>query len=78
MRAAEYAPNDAASHKVLAKAYSALGKEAEAIVEWERVATLDPADSTACYRLYRIYLAMGNKDKANAAYAQFQKLSSMY
>ena len=78
LRAVEYAPNDAASHKVLAKAYSALGKEAEAIAEWERVATLDPADSTPYYRLYHIYLAMGNKDKANAAYAQFQKLSAMY
>jgi len=77
-RAVEYAPNDGASHKVLAKAYSALGQQAEAIVEWERVAALDPADSAPYYRLYRIYLAMGNEDKANAAYAQFKKLSSMY
>jgi tetratricopeptide (TPR) repeat protein len=76
--AVEYAPNDAASHKVLARTYTALGKQAEAMVEWERVAALDPADSAPYYRLYRIYLEMGNKDKANAAYAEFQKLSAMY
>jgi predicted Zn-dependent protease len=77
-RAVEDSPNDVASHKVLAKSYSALGKQAEAIVEWQRVAALDPADSAPYYRLYRIYLAMGNEEKADAAYAQFKKLSAMY
>ena len=77
-RAVEDAPNDVASHKVLAKSYSAMGKQAEAIAEWERVAVLDPADPAPYYRLYRIYLAMGNEPKANLAHAQFKKLSSMY
>ena len=77
-RAVEYAPSDAASHKVLARAYTALGKQSEAMLEWERVAALDPTDSAPYYRLYHIYQAMGSKDKANAAYAQFQKLSAMY
>jgi len=77
-RAVELSPNAAGSHKALAKAYDALGRSADAIPEWEMTAKLDPTDSSPYFRLYRIYLASGNQEKAKAAYAKFKKLSSTY
>ncbi len=77
-RAVEIAPRDAESHKALAKAYEGLKRQAEAIHEWEQVATLDPTDASPYYHLYRIYLAMGDDEKANSAHAEFERLSSMY
>lgn len=77
-RAVELAPKDAESHKELAKDYETLKRQAEAIHEWEQVATLDPTDASPHYRLYRIYLALGDVEKANSAHARFERLSSMY
>ena len=77
-RAVELAPNDAAGHAALARAYVALGRRAEAIPEWDHAATLNPTDASPYYHLYRLYLEMGNDKMAKSAYAKFKRLSAMY
>jgi len=74
----ELSPNEASTHRVLAKAYEASGRSADAIPEWELTAKLDPTDASPYYHLYRIYLASGREDKAKLAYAEFKKLSATY
>ena len=74
----DLSPNEPSSHRVLAKAYEALGRSADAIPEWNLVAKLDPTDASPYYHLYRIYLASGREDKAKSAYAEFKKLSATY
>jgi DNA-binding SARP family transcriptional activator len=71
-------PHEASSHQVLAKAYEAVERPAEAIPQWELAAKLDPADASPYYHLYRIYLASSEEDKAQRAYAEFKKLSATY
>jgi len=77
-RAVALATKDAEAHTVLAKAYAAAGQDAAAIPEWQQAAALDPTDAAPYYHLYRIYLAAGDKEKADAAHAQFLKLSARY
>lgn len=76
--AAALSPNDAASHKALAKAYDALGRPSDALPEWQLVAKFDPTDASPYFHLYRIYMATGDAGKAKVAYEKFKKLSSTY
>ena len=77
-RAVELGPRSATSHKLLAKAYSDLGRSAEAIVEWETSAELDPTDAVPLYRLYRGYLSLVQTEKAKSALAQYKKIAALY
>jgi tetratricopeptide (TPR) repeat protein len=77
-KAVELAPKDATSHQVLAKTYTILGLRAQAIGEWQSTANLDPTFAVPYYQLYRIYLAIGNQEKANSALERFKTLSSIY
>jgi len=74
----QLAPQQAASHKILAKAYTSAGRQKEASLEWKRTAALDLTDPSPYYHLFQIYSALGNTIKANAALAQFKKLSAIY
>jgi len=66
-QAAELAPNDAETHVVLAKIYSALSKPTQEAQEWEQAATLSPRDPAPYYHLYRCYPTLGDKEKAQRA-----------
>jgi len=74
----ELAPNDAASHEVLAKVYAALGRAVQAAPEWERAAALDPTNPVPYYHLYRTYSNLGNKEKADRALTKYKILVAMY
>ena len=78
LRAAELAPNDAESHRVVAKVYTALERPLDAVEHWERAAALDPTDAKVHYHLYRSYASLGKTDKARAALSLFKSLSAMY
>lgn len=78
VQAVEMAPNDAASHAVLAKVYTALGQPAQATPEWERAAALDPTDPAPWYHLYQAYSKLGNKENASRALTKYQKLITLY
>jgi hypothetical protein len=69
---------DSAAHKLLARAYADLGSTAEAAAEWKIASELDPTDATAMYRLYRCYVALGEKEKSRAALAQYKKIAALY
>ena len=77
-RAVELGPRDAAGRKLLAKAYSDLGRNAEAAAEWKIAAELDPTDASALYRLYRGYLSLGEADKADQALARYKQIAGLY
>lgn len=77
-KAVEFAPNDAASHTILAKVYGALGQKAEAIPEWKKVTELDRTDGIPYYHLFQIYSALGMKAKATQAMAEFKKMTAIY
>ena len=77
-KAVQLAPNEASSHTDLAKVYSALGQQAEAIPEWIRVTELDQTDAIPYYHLFQIYSALGMTDKANKALANFKRLTAIY
>ncbi len=77
-RAIELAPDDPESHKLLARAFEALSRPAEAAPEWERAAALDRTDAIPYYHLFQTYSALGKPAQARAALAKFQKLSTMY
>lgn len=77
-RAVETAPNDAASHVVLARVYTMLGDTAQAVPEWERAAALGPTDPLPWFHLYQAYAKLGKKSQASRAFAQYQKLMTMY
>ena len=77
-RAAELSPRDAASHKLLAKTYSELGRNAESAAEWEISGELDPTDASPQYRLYRIYLTLGDAEKARSALARYKRIAALY
>jgi len=77
-RAVELGPRDAAAHKVLARVCSELGRNTEAAAEWRTAASLDPTDAAAWFRLYRSYLALGEKAKAREALVQYRKIAALY
>jgi tetratricopeptide (TPR) repeat protein len=77
-RAAELLPRDATSHKLLAKTYLELGQNAESAAEWEITGELDPTDASPQYRLYRIYLASGDAEKARSALARYKQIAASY
>lgn len=62
----------------LAKLLSAQGRHAEAASYFERVLAIEPASASNAYQLHRAYKAAGNESKANAALAEFKRLSSIY
>ena len=55
----------------LANAYLDLGREDEAIAEYERVLRLNPNYPAAQYRLGRAYDAKGDRERAQTAYRNF-------
>jgi tetratricopeptide (TPR) repeat protein len=77
-KAVEQAPEEAASHKALAQVEAALGHGSAAIRAWESAAALDPTDSSVPYRLYRAHLAAGDRAKADAALAAYQRIAALY
>ncbi|HWB99934.1 MAG TPA: tetratricopeptide repeat protein [Bryobacteraceae bacterium] len=77
-KAADLAPRDAATHKLLARVYSEIGREKEAAAEWKLATTLDPADVSSLYRLYRAYQSAGDVAQAQAALKQYQKIVARY
>ena len=78
LKAVEFAPDDAAGHAVLARVYAALHRTDQAAIEWQRAAQLDPVDPMPHYRLYRLYLEAGNKEKAEKSLADYTRLSALY
>jgi tetratricopeptide (TPR) repeat protein len=77
-QAVQLAPDDAASHVVLAKAYAALGRTAQEALEWEQAAALDLRDPVAYYHLYRSYSTLGEKTKADQALGKYKRLIAIY
>jgi tetratricopeptide (TPR) repeat protein len=77
-QAVQFAENDAASHVVLARVYTALGEAIKAVPEWERAAILDPTNPVPYYHLYRTYSVLGNKEKANLAVTRYNALIAVY
>jgi tetratricopeptide (TPR) repeat protein len=77
-QAVELAANDAESHLILAKAYAALGRAAQAAPEWERATLLDPTNAAPYYHLYRTYSALGNKEEASRALKKYNSLIAIY
>ena len=77
-RAVELGPRDPAAHKLLARVYTELGKDAEAIPWWERAAALDPTDVTALFRLFRACQTVGDKNKAATALVRYRKTAALY
>ncbi|MCI0624850.1 MAG: tetratricopeptide repeat protein [Acidobacteria bacterium] len=77
-QAVELAPRDPEGRRILAKTYESQERLLEAVSEWERVVDLDPTDATAQYRLYRSYIVLGEKHKADSALSRFKKLSALY
>ena len=77
-RAVECLPRDAAAHKLLAKGYWDLERNAEAVKEWEISARLDPTDAPALYRLYRGYLSFHQTEKARSTLAQYKHIAALY
>ncbi len=71
-------PEDAAGHAVLAQVYSGLHQMDRAALEWERTAELSPTDPSPSYHLYRIYLGLGDKEKADRAFARYKSLVAIY
>jgi tetratricopeptide (TPR) repeat protein len=77
-QAVQFAEDDAASHVVLARVYAALGQAISAVPEWERAAILDPTNKVPYYHLYRIYSAVGNRERADWAVTRYKKLMAVY
>jgi tetratricopeptide (TPR) repeat protein len=78
IQAVQFSENDAESHVVLARAYGALGQVMKAVPEWERATILDPANAAPYYHLYRIYSAMGDRERAGWAITRYNKLMAIY
>jgi tetratricopeptide (TPR) repeat protein len=55
-----------------------LGRQPDALKEWEQAAKLDPTEASAYYHLFRIYLALKDTKKAAYDLEQFKKLSALY
>jgi tetratricopeptide (TPR) repeat protein len=64
-------PDDAVMHRKYAQTLSKLNKPAEAQAEWEKAATLDPANAAKDY--YNIGSMLTNLGQADAALAEFKK-----
>ena len=77
-QAAELAPNDAETHVVLAKIYSALSKPTQEAQEWEQAASLSPRDPAPYYHLYRTYSNVGDKERADRALGKYKALVAIY
>jgi tetratricopeptide (TPR) repeat protein len=64
-------PDDAVMHRKYAQTLSKLNKAADAQAEWEKAATLDPANAAKDY--YNIGSMLTNLGQADAASAEFKK-----
>jgi len=76
--AVKFGPRDPAAHKLLARAYSDLGRHQDASAEWKRSSVLDATDASTLYRLYRSYQSLGHVQEARAALAEYQKIARLY
>jgi tetratricopeptide (TPR) repeat protein len=77
-RAVKLGPRAAAAHKLLARTCSELGRNADAAREWKISAELDPTDASVRFRLYRIYVALGQAENARAALAEYKTIAALY
>ncbi len=77
-RAVELGARNAASHKLLARVYSELGRNADAAGEWKIASTLDPTDASILYRLFRSYLALGQAANAQEALSLYKNIAALY
>ena len=70
--------NDPAVHKFLGSTFLALGRDRDAIREWETTARLDPNDGQVQYQLAQAYRKVGDSQKAEAALARFKRINAAY
>ncbi len=77
-KAVEQSPDEVASHKALAQVEAELGHWPAAIQAWESAAERDSTDASVRYRLYRAHLAAGDRAKAGAALADYQRIAALY
>ena len=64
------------SHRELGTLLSQQGRWAEAERELSRSIELNPGEAKTHFSLARVYLHLGNPDKANAERAQYERLKS--
>jgi tetratricopeptide (TPR) repeat protein len=72
------APQEPDAHRILATIYDHQERFADAVREWEIVTTLDPTDSAAQYRLFRLYTSLGKRDLAARSLEEFKSLAHLY
>lgn len=71
-------PRDPVLLGELAKLLQGAGRTAEAASALETAEAIAPRDASIAYRLYRIYLAAGQKEKAESALRRHNELRSIY
>jgi len=69
---------DPAGHEVLARVYDSLHRVDESAKEWKLAAELEPNNPMPLYRLYRLYLELGDKQSAEQAFAKYKSLVAIY
>jgi tetratricopeptide (TPR) repeat protein len=69
---------DPAGHEVLARVLADLHRRDEAAKEWELATELEPTNPMPLYRLYRLYLELGNQQSAEEAFAKYKSLVAIY
>ena len=77
-KAVAEAPRESDAHKTLAALYDRQERSEDAAREWEIVTALDPTDSSAQYRLFRIYTSLGKRDIAARSLREFKRLAHLY
>jgi tetratricopeptide (TPR) repeat protein len=77
-KAVSMAPREADAHRILATIYDRQQRSEEAINEWGIVATLDPTDGAAQYRLFRLYRLLGKNDLAACSLKEFKRRAHLY
>jgi tetratricopeptide (TPR) repeat protein len=77
-KAAATGPNDASSHRVLARCLTQLKQFQSAAQAWATAARLDPTDAPTLYSLYRAHRSAGDPVLAEQALEQFKRISAAY
>ena len=71
-------PQEAEVHTILAKLYTTSGDLQAAVREWKTTESLDPANTSALYNLYRLYLKAGDGPLAKEALEQYKAVAKLY
>ncbi|MGD9015193.1 MAG: tetratricopeptide repeat protein, partial [Candidatus Omnitrophota bacterium] len=77
-RTLRYVPRDYRMHNNLGKAYSAIGKQAEAIASFNKTLEINPGYVRAYNNLGNAYNAMGKKEQAIALYNKAIEINPEY